>query len=104
MSVQLALRSKIEIICDQPLVRRVIAIANGIGVRHHTVIPALSGHGDAGPWSDDQLSAASAKVMICLVMNGEAAELLIAQLEPVLNSHSIRVWVSEVQVLRPERY
>jgi hypothetical protein len=104
MTAELATRTKIEVICDQPLIRRLVAIANGVGMTHYTVLSALSGQGDAGPWSDDQLTSASAKVMICFVTSPDLAANFLQDLGQILESHSLRVWVSSVQVFRPGRY
>jgi PII-like signaling protein len=104
MMGELATRTKIEVICDQPLIKRLVAVADAAGMKHYTVFPALSGQGDAGPWSDDQLTSASAKVMICFVASPEAADLYLQKIGQILDSHSLRVWVSPVQVFRATRY
>ena len=104
MTAELVARTKIEVICDAPLVRRIVSIANSAGITHHTVLPALSGHGDTGPWSDDQLTSASAKVMILFVVSPEASATFLREINRVLDSHSLRVWVSQVAVFRPDRY
>lgn len=97
-------RRRIEILVDQPLMRRIVEIAREIGIKGYTVLPTLCGEGTQGPWSDDLISGAQQKVLFLAVMSDTKAALLIEQLTPLLESHGLVLLSSIVDVVRPEKY
>lgn len=97
-------RKRIEVLVDQPLVQRVIDAALQVGVKGYTVLPTLSGAGEGGDWSEDQLSGALSKVMFATVTHEERAKQLIDRLTPLLETYGIVVLVSDVQVIRGAKF
>lgn len=97
-------RKRIEILTDAPLVPRIAAACEVAGIIGHTVIPALSGRGRSGIWSEDRLSGAQSKVMVLAVASAERADALLDALAPVLDSHRLLVSVGDVAVIRGERF
>jgi PII-like signaling protein len=98
------IRKRIEILTDAPLVPRIAAACEAAGISGHTVIPALSGRGRAGYWSEDRLSGAQSKVVVLAIASSERADALLEALAPVLDSHGLLVSVGEVAVIRGERF
>jgi nitrogen regulatory protein PII len=97
-------RKKIEVIVDAPLVRRIIEAADQVGIRAHTLLPAVSGSGMHGGWSDDQLSGAGSKVMFVTVTSHEKASALIDALAPLLDDYRLMLVASDVDVVRGGKF
>lgn len=99
-----ARRKKIDILADRPLARRVIEVIERFGVTGHTVLAGLEGRGSTGSWSDDQIAGASAKCLIFTITTEARADEIVEALTPLLDSHGLRVWLTDVEVIRPERF
>ena len=97
-------RRKIEILVDAPLVRRVVAAAEAVGVTGYTLLPTLGGRGQGGTWSDDQVTGTEAKVMFIAITNDQRATALIDALAPLLESHGLLLASSLVDVVRAEKF
>lgn len=97
-------RRRIEILADAPVMPAVIETAARAGIDHYTLLPLFAGRGHSGAWSDDQLTGALAKQMLLIVCRAEAAELLIAGLRPLLDSHGLMLMLSDVDVVRGDRF
>lgn len=97
-------RRKIEILVDAPLVRRVVAAAEAVGIAGYTLLPTLGGAGRSGPWTDDQVTGAEAKIMFVTVTSSERCEQLITTLAPLLESYGLVLLASDVAVVRGARF
>lgn len=97
-------RRRIELLADAPLIRKIVVAASGVGVTHYTILPAASGHGRAGAWSDDQLTGATAKQVFMTVCSHDAADALVDAVTPLLDSHGLMLILSDVDVVRGERF
>jgi PII-like signaling protein len=97
-------RRRIEVLVDAPLVRRVVAAATAAGVTGYTILPTLSGAGERGPWTDDQISGAETKVIFLTVASEEKAARLIDALTPLLESHGLILLTSVVDVVRGGKF
>ena len=101
---QMVSRRRIEVLVDAPLVRRVTAAAAAAGVTGYTLLPTLGGAGESGPWSDDQVSGAEAKVMFLTVTSEQKAAALIDALTPLLESHGLILMTGVVDVVRGSKF
>jgi len=99
-----ARRKKVEILADQPLVRRIVEVVKRCGVTGWTVLPVTAGGGRLNAWSDDQIAGASAKALVFTITTEAHARELVEALTPLLDSHGLLVWVTDVEVIRPERF
>ncbi len=97
-------RIKVEILLDEPLVRRVEAAAERHGLTGWTVLPTLSGAGRSGRWRDDQVTGAASKVLFITVCNHEKAEAFTRELSPVLEAYGSVLLKSRVEVVRPGKF
>lgn len=97
-------RRKIEVLVDEPLVRRIAATATQVGIKGYTILPTLSGAGEHGTWSDDLLTGAEHKVMFVTVTSEEKAAALVDALAPLLDSYRLLVLSSIVDVIRSEKF
>lgn len=89
---------------DRPLLDQVLETAQRSGVIGYTILPTLSGRGEGGNWFDDQMSGATAKVMVYAIMRHDTARAFLAALEPMLDSHGIVVAASDVEVVRSAKF
>jgi PII-like signaling protein len=96
-------RKKLEIIVETPVVRRLEAILTEEGVRGWSVFRSVEGSGTGGEWRGDFTSALE-KRLVFAVTNAETAERVLVRLLPFLEDYPGVVCVSDVQVLRPERF
>ncbi len=89
---------------DAPLARRIIEVAGSVGISAHTLLPAASGTGAHGTWSDDQLSGAQSKVMFVTITSNEKASALIDALAPLLDDYRLMLIASDVDVVRGGKF
>lgn len=98
-------RKRIEVLVDMPLLPRVEKIAADVGVKIFTVLPTRGGGGVEGRWFDDRVTGgAGTKVIFSTVTTEEKADMMIAQLEPLLDEYGIVLYRSEVEVIRSEKF
>ncbi len=97
-------RKRIEILVDLPLASRIISASAKAGIKGHTLLPTLSGAGEGGSWSDDQLSGAVAKVLFVAVTTDAKAQAMIDLVTPMLDTYGLALIASDVQVVRPAKF
>jgi hypothetical protein len=102
--VETVTRKRIEILIDRPLAPRLIKAAAEAGVSGYTLIPVQSGSGRHGAWRDDPISGAEAKTIFLTIAAEEKADRLVELLAPFLDSYGMLLTVSDVQVVRGERF
>ena len=97
-------RVRVEILVDQPLLRRVEQIARDAGINGYTLLPSLGGLGASGSWRDDQLSGAQAKILFLTITSRTRAERLTDALADLLDSHGLLLVISRVEVVRGAKF
>ncbi|MEY2882364.1 MAG: hypothetical protein RL490_88 [Pseudomonadota bacterium] len=97
-------RRRIEVLADEPLIPAIVRIAADAGIVHYTLLPTSGGAGTHGRWRDDQLSGATAKVMLLAVTSAEHADAFIDRMAPLLESHHLLLLSSDVEVVRGPRF
>lgn len=97
-------RVRVEILVDQPLLRRVEQIAGDVGINGHTLFPLLGGVGASGSWRDDQLSGAQAKILFLTITSRTRADRLTDALADLLDSHGLLLVISRVEVVRGAKF
>jgi hypothetical protein len=103
--IETVTRKRIEVLIDTALARKLVAAADAAGVSGYTFLPVSSGKGSGGRWSDDQITGgAGAKSLFLTVTNEEKASQLIDALQPLLDSHGLVLFVSDVAVIRGNKY
>lgn len=96
-------RKRIEILADAPLVPRVLAALRQSGVPGHTIIPALSGAGRTGSWSEGEITGAT-KQLVIAIASAEHARAFVDAIGPLLTSHQLLLSIADVAVVRGERF
>ena len=97
-------RRRIEVLADEPLIPAIVRLATQAGITHYTLLPTLGGAGAHGRWRDDQLSGATAKVMMLVITSADHAGTFIDLLAPLLESHHLMVLSSDVEVVRGAKF
>jgi PII-like signaling protein len=102
--VQTHSRKKIEIIVETPILARVEALLVKAGAKGYTVLEGAKGFGAQGAWQEDSLTQASGMMIVTVILTSEAADAVLRDLMPLLASWRGVASVSDVQVLRPDRF
>jgi PII-like signaling protein len=84
-------------------VPRIAAALLQAGIGGHTVLPALSGTGRTGSWSEDRLTG-SEKRLVMAIASAEHARALVDALAPLLDSHRLLLTIADVEVVRGDRF
>jgi hypothetical protein len=97
-------RKRVEILVDSPLAPRIVAAAAAAGIAGYTLIPVQSGSGRGGSWRRGDVSDAQNKSIFLTIASAENAAKLVDSLAPHLESYGMLLTLSDVEVVRPERF
>lgn len=97
-------RKRVEILIDTPLAPRLVQAAADAGIAGYTLIPVQSGAGRGGSWHGDHVTGAQTKMIFLTIASEENAAKLVDALAPHLESYGMLLTLSDVQVVRPERF
>ena len=96
-------RKRLEILADAPLVPRVVAALKQAGIGGHTILPALSGAGRRGEWSEERLTGAT-KQMVVAIGSDAHAQAFVDAIAPLLDSHRLLLTIADVAVVRGDHF
>ncbi|MBW0152604.1 P-II family nitrogen regulator [Phenylobacterium sp.] len=102
--MQLSKRKKLEIIVEAPVLRRVETFLAEAGVRGWTVLPSLAGAGDSGEWRSGDFTPGQEKRLIFALVTTEVADRVLARLADFFADYPGVVAVSDVEVMRGEKF
>lgn len=102
--MQTTTRKKLEIIVEASVVRRVESLLDEAGVRGWTVLPSLEGHGSRGDWNSSDFTPGEERRLILAVAAADVAERMLERLAGFFSDYPGIVFISDVQVLRSERF
>lgn len=102
--MQTVARKKLEIIVEAAVLRRVEGFLAEAGVRGWTVLPSLEGSGAHGEWQSQGFSPAQNKRLILALASEEVAAQVLDRLAAFFADYPGIVFISDVQVLRAERF
>ena len=97
-------RKRVEILVDTPLAQRLIQAAAEAGIAGYTLIPVQSGAGRGGTWHGDHVTGAQTKTIFLTIASEENAARLVDSLAPLLDSYGMLLTMSDVAVVRPEKF
>lgn len=99
------MKKRLEIIIEKPALKRAGRVLKEAGVKGYTVFPAMAGYGDNMQWQrGTDLSASRDMVMIISILDGSVVTKAIDDLENLMGAHIAVLSISDVQVLRPEKF
>lgn len=102
--VQTYPRKKLEIIVEPAILPRVEELLVKAGAKGYTVLEGAKGFGAQGAWWEDSLSHADGMMIVDVILTAEAADAVLGQLMPLLQSWRGVASICDVQVLRPDRF
>ena len=102
--VETFIRKRVEILVDTPLAQRLIQAAADVGIAGYTLIPVQSGAGRSGTWRGDHVTGAQTKTIFLTIASQENAAKLVEMLAPHLSSYGMLLTLSDVEIVRPERF
>ena len=98
-------KKRLELIIEKPAFKRACRILEEAGVKGYTAFAADAGYGAKMRWQKGtDLSASRDMVMIISVMDEAFSEKVIDKLENLIGSHIGVLSLSDVSVLRPEKF
>lgn len=104
MTVNIVQRRRIEVLVDRPLARLLVELAQEAGISSYSFLPVLGGAGQNGVWMDEEVSGAQAKMVFLTVASEDKTQALVEKLAPLLDSHGLVLFVSNVDVVRGARF
>jgi len=98
-------RKRIEIVTETALLRSIQHRFNDLGVTGYSVLSVHSGRGEAGEWSrEGQITSAGEMAMIICLTTAERADAAIEAILPLLSRGRGVVSVSDVNIVRSEKF
>jgi PII-like signaling protein len=103
--MQMHAMKRIELIIEKIPYKRACRVLEAVGMTGYTVLPAMAGFGGGNRWSrDTDISASGDMVAIISIGDAEKVDEALRQIADLLGDHIGVVTVSDVEVLRPDRF
>ena len=97
-------RKKLELIIESVHMNPIKAILERHSNQAYTVVPCLSGRGARGDWTPDRLTQSGSRVLLITVAEEAIIRSILEDVHAVLEELPGVVFISDVEVLRPERF
>lgn len=98
-------KSRIEIVIEAPLLDRLLDLLDRQPITGYSVVPVLAGRGAEGSWRRDGLVGDAGQMcLVFCVVDDSKVETVTDAIFKVIQRHMAIVTISEVRVLRPERF
>ena len=98
-------KAKLELIIEMPALRRAEKVLREADVSGWTVLPAVAGFGGNQRWSQHtDIYSATDMVMLVAISDPQKIDAAVKTLGALLARHIGVLAVSEVRVLRPDRF
>ncbi len=98
-------KKRLELIIEKPAFKRACRILEEAGVKGYTAFSAFAGYGGGVRWQKGtDLSASQDMIMLIAVMDEEIIAKAIDDLENLIGSHIGLLNMSDVTVLRAEKF
>jgi PII-like signaling protein len=98
-------KKEIRIICEMPIVRRLRTHLDRAPITGYTILPAIGGRGSEGNWSREGLIGdAGQMVVVVIVLDPSKLDALLDDLYEVISEQIGVITISDVSVVRPERF
>lgn len=96
---------RVAVIIEAVMQSRLTEAMQAAGVTGYTILPVLGGSGRSGEWSQEgQVSRGSGMVQVVCVIRPERLDALLEGAFRVVERHIGVITVSDVEVLRAERF
>lgn len=96
---------RLELIIEKMAYKRACRVLEQAGITGYTVVPALAGFGGGNHWQrDTDISGANDMVVIVTIGDSVKIEAALKQMQSLFESHIGILNVSDVRVMRPDRF
>ena len=103
--MQTHLKKRIDLIIEMPLLRRVTERFDQAGVSGYSVLPVIAGRGQSGEWSaSGQVSEVGQMAATVCIVDAGKVDAVLDEVFAVVRKQIGLVTVSDVSVVRPERF
>jgi len=98
-------KKRIDLMIEMPLLRLVMQRLDAAGVSGYSVLPVIAGSGRSGAWSaDNQVGGAGQMAAIVCIVDASRVDAVLDAVFSVVARQIGIVAVSDVAVVRPERF
>ena len=98
-------KKRLELVIEKPAFKRASRVLEEAGVKGYTAFSAFAGYGSGMRWQrGTDLSASQDMIMLIAVMDQKVIEKVIDDLENLIGSHIGLLNISNVMVLREEKF
>ncbi len=98
-------KKRIDVMIEAPLMQRVLTLFDEHDVGGYTVLPVLAGRGKDGAWHrDGVVGRVGALVTIFCILDADRVEAVLEPLFALVSRQIGIVTVSDVEVIRPDRF
>ncbi len=97
-------KKKIEVVVETTMVKKVLETMRSCDATGATVLPILSGEGQGGPWSDNDLGSALDMKMVMVVTGPRRAAMIRDAIYDTLENYRYMLLISDVEVIRNDRF
>ncbi len=96
---------RVEVIIESVMEKQISRALEGAGVTGYTFLPVLGGSGSSGRWTrEGNVSRAGGMIAVICLIAPHRLDTLLDALFPVLDEHIGVVSITDVQILRAERF
>ncbi|MFN7700821.1 MAG: P-II family nitrogen regulator [Deltaproteobacteria bacterium] len=96
-------RKKVELIVERARLEEILEVAQEAGAKGYTVLPTLSGLGNRGERADD-LTGVGGNVLVVIITRDAVAHRSVELLAELWGDAIGVLFVSDVEVLRPDKF
>lgn len=98
-------KTRIEIIIEAPLLNRLTDLLDRTEVGGYTILPAMAGRGEKGSWDrKGQVTDAGHMVAVVCITDPQRSDSIVEALYDLVSRHTGIVCLSEVEVIRSEKF
>jgi PII-like signaling protein len=97
-------RKKVEIVVERARAPAIIERIEALGATGHTVIPDVQGSGRHGPRGRSEVLDVYRSALIIVITTEPMARRILDEVHGLLRNYTGIVYMSDVEVLRPEHF
>jgi nitrogen regulatory protein PII len=97
-------RKKVEIVCERAILDDVVEWLREAGVTGHTVIPHIAGRGRQGRRDGEEASRVLENALVIAITREDVARRLLNESVERLRDFTAIVYLSDVDVARPDHF
>ncbi len=97
-------KKKLEFVVETALMPRLVRLVEEQGAKGFTVVPTQAGESVDGAWQRDDIAPALGAQMLIVVVDPAVADPILEAAYALLADYRAQIFVSDVEVLRQDRF